>query len=1457
MSFLTRPVEDLLQLLFNRIHGGFLQTPLDSEHLEVSLRDGVHTLHEIEVCPKTVNAQLKDSPVHVTSASIKLLQLQLPSLYRILEDSVIVVVQDAEINLCSADLSGYSVNPKESNREAERSDDDQGVNLLTNFIGNILSNIEISVTRLTVNLRASPDSPNFLSIQFPVIKYEASLKGSSDEHNKKLLTFKQMNISYVEPEHEHLEDYQVLFRMTKPLKVAINFTRVKLSASLSYDSLQFILSRAQCIAVLGVLSQLKPTTFIQQEDSDLGSLQLRDEIKETLQPKLKDRKLKLRVQLRCISVVVGLEAMSPFSKVVSECEPNQHFPGSHLVFQLNDVVLRKNASLSSNHTDPIALKEPKPQSSELPQGSGRLWERGRCDSTMSFTALGMSVSSHILTSQPSSAVSSSMFYSTNSMINSDFLRRSKSILAWELDLTREHFCSNYLLTASPRRPDKQDEANPAGRYAICIEMASSELKIATSAIEINVAEAVLTRLLEFDLSLPPQSVEKAQENSIDIEVLVPALAVTYQQTEGSCGCEGVKRRLKFSCNTIDCKQSGDLNISLTNNCLRMILDEDTTQVLAYNTRLDIRLEHELQWFDVKEEPNSPQIHDEYEHGQGLITIPANLVLDERVNPFANAICFKQDYDKWRPSLSKMQATMAKVMHVDIQDVKLKADTHTVANLQLFRFPKAQDSSSPSDSSLVVKANIGLITVSLLDAEQSPPQSHELSASSFAPRSTDELRIEQFKLLLKAATLQIFKLPDAETMLKLDLMKAELVSNLTTSSLFETDRRSQFISLTFSKTHKQDLDVTLLNGCLHLEDLQPLVEYLSRIQVKPTPASDQAITSIHVKFCNLSMSFAQPVATLVCGVDQLEVWFALMNSSPSQAVNVDLKSIRLELADGFVETGASFEKPKSSFIELICIESTQLFLSLSEHSVDPPKGLEESHILDCELGDCSPVLPYVFVSNSQLSLSQDQWRTFHLNVGSIFMHCCKDSLDLISRLAALVKLDSSEENEVIRKDSDLSSDDAFDFEVCRDGLLIEPENPDRISNFSLLDYLALKPPPLYPKLAQPKTKPTRVIHCHPEIPMNFSALNQSLHSLKSAHGQPSLKISIVLSYFSFNFYGGNDFKNASGLRRSQDCIRMKISKVIAAFCKFPTSFLKPICVLKLKQLHYNWRLTCSVEELEIRDFVRHSTVDKLLHPLQPETLLTVSVSSVFTQPQISSQSELVVAVRLLPIKLTIDQHLIRFLLELTNLRPRRPEMMGSIGGPPRVFAKSTASFYKEPEVSKRSLYVQRLEVDYTEFRIDYIPHSSSMDGLPFSANALGVLPSIETIRLTFPRTVIRAVSDPSEAMLLLKDVYQAHIMSNEVGEILKMMTPINSFYNFAEAAYNLAVSPYQVGLYGVRAALISFVKVGSLESLRIMNGIFSSFYGIIQAAGGMAGFSLPSRQRILKPLYEMQKALKGR
>lgn len=1424
MSFLTRPVEDLLQLLLNRVHGGFLQTPLDSDHLEVSLRNGLHTLHDIEVSPKTINAQLKDSPVHITSASIKILQLQLPSFYRILEDSVIVVIQDAEVNLCSAELSGYSVNLKEASREAERSDDNQGVNLLTKFIGNILSNIEISVTRLTVKLRARPDSPDYLCVHFPLIKYKPYKKAATDDKNKRTLTFKKLAVSYVEGDIEGLDAYNTIFCLPKSLVLVINFTRETLSAVLTYDSMHFLISRDQLLAVLGILAQLKPTSLVQQQDQDLKLSEFHEEFKENLQGKLKDRKVRLRLELRSLRFVVGLEPIVPFTKMPSEFEPNQFFPGSHVIILLNEAILEKK--------DETVLK-----------------------------VVGVSLSSHILVQMPAATASSSMFYSTNSMINSDFLRRTNSTQTWELDRSKQHFCSTYLLNINLRKVDPHEIGQISHKYAVHVEKRLDKLKVTTSDIEVILTEAVLARLVEFNFPKVPKSDGPSNGTPGKIKVFVPKIVATYEQTEGVCSCEGLKCQLFYSCNTIVMKRSADLRLSTSDNCIRMAIDEENEVVLVYNSKLALSLGLQTQPLTNESEVEVCNIHEEYEPDQGLITIPANLVLDERDCSAKNLNQLKEEFENWRPSLSKLHLEAAKVLQLQLDDIKFKLDTDTLTTLQQFRIPKPLPSQSPpsSSESFVVKISFDQICVNLLKSELAPISSSDFQQSvlrtqisvlddnSAGRRAALDQRLEYFKLILNSVSVQFCKQPDGVFMLKLDLRAAMLVSNLSSSCLFETDKWTSFLKLTFCKTHTQDLDVTLNTSCLHLADIQPFIEYIRQVKFNTTPPTDQSITSTHIRLNNLSLSFIQQIATMTWGVDQLDVWVVLMNKSPSQAISVDLRSCRLELAEGHVEVGASYDRNQGNFTEVMCVESTQVFISLSEHAVEQHRFLQESHILDCELGNCEPIVPHVFLSTSQIFQCPDKWKTLHLNIGSIFVHSCKDTLKLLSDLISLVKIEGSEETEVVRKDSDLSSDDAGDYEVNREGLVIDPCRPDYISNFSMHDCQENQP-------QTPDVKPhdlnlnptTRVLHCHPEFPPCFMTSNRSLHTLKAEHGKPTLKLSVVLSYFSFNFYGGNDFKSSAGQKRSQDCIRVKSSNVISAFCKFP-----------MKSLHYNWRLTCSLGELEVRDFIKHSTVDKLLHPVGAGTLMSIVMSSVFTNPLVSSQSELVATVRLLPIKLNIDQHLVKFLLEVADLKPHAPEMMVSIGGPPKVLAKSIPVYPKDPVPSKKAFYLQRLEIDVTEVSVDYIAHSTVMEGMPFTANALSAIPVIETIRIAFPRVVIRAVSDPVEAAQMIKDLYMAHVMSNEVGEILSKLTPLHSFYNFAEATFNLAISPYQVGLFGVSSALIAFVKVGSIESMRLANGVFSSFYGIVQAAGSAAGYSLPSRYRLMKPLIEVQKQLRNK
>lgn len=68
MSLLTRPVEKLLRYILTRLHAGILLGELDHKHLEASVIDGVYVLKNLELNPQTINSELAESPIHLTSA---------------------------------------------------------------------------------------------------------------------------------------------------------------------------------------------------------------------------------------------------------------------------------------------------------------------------------------------------------------------------------------------------------------------------------------------------------------------------------------------------------------------------------------------------------------------------------------------------------------------------------------------------------------------------------------------------------------------------------------------------------------------------------------------------------------------------------------------------------------------------------------------------------------------------------------------------------------------------------------------------------------------------------------------------------------------------------------------------------------------------------------------------------------------------------------------------------------------------------------------------------------------------------------------------------------------------------------------------------------------------------------------------------------------------------------------
>ena len=169
MSFLN-PIEDLVNYIISHIHKGLLINKFDPQQLSTNIVDGTYTLQDIEFNCKSINSTLLNSPLHVNFAKASRMNFFFPNLLKIFEKPVKIRFTDLEISLCSAKNSGFFVSLPNIDHFGD-AEDKEGLNLLTKAIGKLLSNINVEIFLLTINIH---DSENCLKITIPKFSYTES-----------------------------------------------------------------------------------------------------------------------------------------------------------------------------------------------------------------------------------------------------------------------------------------------------------------------------------------------------------------------------------------------------------------------------------------------------------------------------------------------------------------------------------------------------------------------------------------------------------------------------------------------------------------------------------------------------------------------------------------------------------------------------------------------------------------------------------------------------------------------------------------------------------------------------------------------------------------------------------------------------------------------------------------------------------------------------------------------------------------------------------------------------------------------------------------------------------------------------------------------------------------------------------------------------------------------------------
>lgn len=253
-----------------------------------------------------------------------------------------------------------------------------------------------------------------------------------------------------------------------------------------------------------------------------------------------------------------------------------------------------------------------------------------------------------------------------------------------------------------------------------------------------------------------------------------------------------------------------------------------------------------------------------------------------------------------------------------------------------------------------------------------------------------------------------------------------------------------------------------------------------------------------------------------------------------------------------------------------MDSIELFVTIIHKDSDPFSADEEEQcpsFLECLIGSdqCNSAANSIYISDEvRSSILNEELFQVHANFGCVILHMCKDSIDVMGKF--LVFYAEEEPVEVMRKDSDLSSDDSDTYPVQVTGLAINPSKPDVLKNINLQDFLSpdhksKEEGQKQHKKNKRQIRKSQIVHTHTEIPniVKSNTVESEFHQLKPAHGFPKIKASLSVFYFCINIYSGNDFMHKArqgSLRNALNSIQIKSENLGIIFSKFP------------KKLHYS-------------------------------------------------------------------------------------------------------------------------------------------------------------------------------------------------------------------------------------------------------------------------------------------------
>ena len=1437
MSILTRPIEELLSYLLTRLHGGLLLQQLDHRNFHANVSEGIYTLKDLQLNPQAINQNLSESVLHLFSSSISKVLISVPNLFRFLEDPLSLQLHNLVIDLCSASESGYSVMREDKAPEAEASEDIQGITMLTKSIGTFLSNIVLQASLVKVRIRIRPTDKAFLQVMIGKLSVTDAAAADGDSCHK-ILKIEGLRVTLMQEDSEVYDphDFVNLIALEREISVEISLSKELLFIECVISKVCALISFDQLSQILSIFTGLKKS--VRYEELKVSILMetfhaLGEDIQaysENIHKTIKIREKSIKLGLASLCICVTLEEIGPFKKTWNYHEGiYPGVPTSHLVTLVNGI--------SAEHSKNTSLKL-------------------------------MKIIVNHYNYLPNPAIESSELYESakQSFFNDFFRNKANPSSIWEADLNKTHFCSGNVLNFKRNHADFQYAQPPCYRphkNDLKIKLLDRKIQIKLMAIDVHINNALVSCLFKL---FPPS---KSAPSKIDIqfEVILPYLRVQYQENLDKCFCTSQDWMLMLEIFLIKLQNVKDLEGSASKIELSMYQDDLRSSIaLLTNIKMCREIKESVNT-ELFEERKEEIMNKYYENMQGFICLKPG-VFTEPYDLTSEPVFNKQSC---LPSAIEEELGVARascITKLSINALNIRLEKSTLPRL-LKVLPTIPESKELYCVGTVLE--LKHISIELLDREKNekkPPAPSVFSHYSLDASVVRTVMVPN-DISVGLITMNLYGL---KLLSLTNCMKSkEKYSHIKVTNLDIYAKHQELayaisekvLDITIEKADFEEINVSLSNILVSLDVLQKYQSFISDFAVDlPSEGSSSKMSKKHIEIHDILADYCKGESRALCVFESGGLDISSIDEA-SKGLHLTLDSVRVytqncvDQPHPILSLGADRPRLEQELVAIGCsviavLNSFESFVTLVNPRTDLKLPNEEAPLppafARCMLGcrNCTPLGEAFFITNEvRTSVLLHKLLDLHVNLGSIIIHLTPDTILLLKNILDFPSF-PEEKEEIFRKDSDISSDESDYFPVQNNGgLAINPNEPGKITNINLQDYLSpmrvrASKAEKQPSLASVSMSKCAVIHCHCSLPqMNRgNSVDHSLHSLEGFHGFPNLRISLAVFFVAVNIYSRTHaMERSTDLRHATSSIVLKAENIAVALSKFP------------KKLHYSWRVTVSVENLKVLDFIPESAVNTILNydasfqRKEHSQVVFMEVAGVWPRPLFSNETELIVNFHLLPIKVNIDQHLIEFCLNLMNWKPEEQALMYQTGSLPTGDASRKTG---EP----RSSYLQRLIIDTICLNIDYIPHN--LEGKHPGSNLLNLF-QIQDFKLVLPRTEIKGVRSLELAITQAWYWWLEHIKDKEIYKLLARLGPLSAIKNIGSALYDLVALPYTgaSGADNTKQALIALVKSLSVESLTIVETLVTGMYSVVMGFSNVVGINLPSRQFIVRPLHDAQ------